>query len=114
MMEKNPRDKLTAREREVASQVARGLSNKEIARKLGISDGTVKLHVHRIFFKTKLKHRYQIIAAMMNGGLLHGQTRDTRGSNSAHQTTQGNSGTHSGHDGRPGTCDNQERPGEDT
>jgi DNA-binding NarL/FixJ family response regulator len=42
---------LSPREREVALLVARGLANKEIARELGLSNGTVKLHVHKIFLK---------------------------------------------------------------
>ena len=40
---------LSPREREVALLVARGLANKEIARELELSNGTVKLHVHSIF-----------------------------------------------------------------
>ena len=42
---------LSPREREVALLVARGLANKEIALELGLSVGTVKLHVHHIFLK---------------------------------------------------------------
>jgi DNA-binding NarL/FixJ family response regulator len=36
---------LTAREYEIARAVAEGLSNKQIARALGISEGTVKIHL---------------------------------------------------------------------
>ena len=67
--------KLTVREREVAVQVARGLSNKEIARNLGISDGTVKLHVHHILAKKRLRKRYQLIHSMLNGGSVYGGRR---------------------------------------
>jgi DNA-binding NarL/FixJ family response regulator len=42
---------LTPREREVALLVERNLSNDEIARKLGITVGTVKTHVHKILLK---------------------------------------------------------------
>jgi DNA-binding CsgD family transcriptional regulator len=53
---------LSPREREVAALVARGLSNKEVARELGLSDGTVKIHVHSIFQKLGTKSRYRLIA----------------------------------------------------
>jgi DNA-binding NarL/FixJ family response regulator len=46
-------DLLSPRELEVALLVSRGLSNKEIARELRLSDGTVKLHVHSIFLKLR-------------------------------------------------------------
>jgi DNA-binding NarL/FixJ family response regulator len=46
---------LSAREREVARLVARGLANKEIARELGLSQGTVKMHVHSISLKLKAR-----------------------------------------------------------
>jgi DNA-binding NarL/FixJ family response regulator len=52
---------LTAREYQVALLVGHGLSNKEVACKLGISDGTVKLHVHKILQKVGVKNRYIII-----------------------------------------------------
>jgi hypothetical protein len=39
-------DPLTPRECQVAMLVTRGLSNKEVARQLGVSDGTLKLHAH--------------------------------------------------------------------
>ena len=45
---------LSPREREVALLVARGLANKEIARELGLSEGTVKQHVHSIFQKLQI------------------------------------------------------------
>jgi DNA-binding NarL/FixJ family response regulator len=54
---------LSRREREVASLVATGLSNKEIARTLFLSLATVKDHVHRILVKTALPNRAAIAAA---------------------------------------------------
>jgi DNA-binding NarL/FixJ family response regulator len=44
---------LSPRERQVARLVARGLVNKEIARELDLSVGTVKQHVHSIFLKLR-------------------------------------------------------------
>jgi DNA-binding NarL/FixJ family response regulator len=57
---------LSPREREIALLVARGLSNKEVARALGVSDGTVKIHLHSIFQKLGAKSRYGLI---VQGGL---------------------------------------------
>jgi two-component system, NarL family, nitrate/nitrite response regulator NarL len=56
--------RLTPREQEVALLIVRGLSNKEVARELGLSDGTVKLHVHRILQKTGVRNRYSLIIQM--------------------------------------------------
>jgi DNA-binding NarL/FixJ family response regulator len=55
-------DPLTPREYQVVMLVSRGLSNKEIARQLGISDGTVKLHVHKILKKLGERKRYGIVS----------------------------------------------------
>jgi DNA-binding NarL/FixJ family response regulator len=55
---------LTRRERQVAALVCRGLSNKNIAHKLGVSEGTVKSHVHRIFQKLRLPNRCALIIAL--------------------------------------------------
>jgi DNA-binding NarL/FixJ family response regulator len=55
-------DQLTPRECQVAMLVARGLSNKEIARELRLSDGTVKLHMHSIMQKLAIKSRYALMA----------------------------------------------------
>jgi two-component system, NarL family, nitrate/nitrite response regulator NarL len=52
---------LSPREGEVALLAARGLSNKEVARELGISGGTVKIHMHSIFQKLGTKSRYSLV-----------------------------------------------------
>jgi DNA-binding CsgD family transcriptional regulator len=54
---------LSPRERDVAALVADGLSNKQIARRLGLTVGSVKDHVHRILTKTKLTNRAAVAAA---------------------------------------------------
>jgi two-component system nitrate/nitrite response regulator NarL len=51
---------LTNREKEVACQIATGHSNKIIAKELGISDGTVKLHVKSILKKLSLSSRVEV------------------------------------------------------
>jgi DNA-binding NarL/FixJ family response regulator len=55
-------DQLTPREYQVAMLVARGLSNKEIARQLGVTCGTVKLHMHNILRKLCARSRYAMLA----------------------------------------------------
>lgn len=59
-----PKLELTRREIEVARLIADGLSNKEIAQRLGISLLTVKDHVHRILERTGLPNRAAIAAAI--------------------------------------------------
>ena len=54
---------LSDREREVAALVAAGNSNQEIARRLVVTVGTVKDHVHRILAKTGLDSRAKVAAA---------------------------------------------------
>lgn len=51
---------LTPRETEIAEGVASGLQNKEIAEKLGIADGTVRIHVHNIFKKFGIQNRVEL------------------------------------------------------
>lgn len=52
---------LSPREVQIAVLISRGLSNKDIARELGLSLGTVKIHVHNIFQKLGEKSRHRII-----------------------------------------------------
>ena len=59
---------LTNREKEVACQVAHGHSNKVIARELGISDGTVKLHVKSILKKLSLNSRVEVAVMVTEKG----------------------------------------------
>jgi len=58
--------KLTSREHEILKQLARGLSNKLIARELDISDGTVKVHVKHILKKLSLNSRVEAAVWMVN------------------------------------------------
>ena len=53
-------EKLTAKEAEVASCVAQGFSNNEIAQKLGIQPVTVKKHIGNIFNKLNVKDRVSL------------------------------------------------------
>jgi RNA polymerase sigma factor (sigma-70 family) len=53
---------LTERERQIVRLVCEGLSNKEIARQLNISEGTIKVHLRHIFEKLAIKHRTALVA----------------------------------------------------
>ena len=54
--------RLTTREREVVGLLAEGLSNKEIAKRLGIAIHTVKSHVHNVLEKLALRSRLEVAA----------------------------------------------------
>ena len=54
---------LTDRERQIMRLVSEGLSNKEIGRRLNITDGTIKVHLHNIFQKLAINNR-TVLAAL--------------------------------------------------
>lgn len=60
---------LSPREQEVLRQVARGASNKEIARALDIAETTVKIHVQNILRKLGVSSRVQAAVAVSSGGV---------------------------------------------
>jgi DNA-binding NarL/FixJ family response regulator len=51
---------VTKRELDIIRLVSEGLRNKEIADKLGISEKTVKAHMHSVFKKLHVEHRLQV------------------------------------------------------
>jgi DNA-binding NarL/FixJ family response regulator len=62
--------RLTAREREVLTEVARGHSNREIARTLSLSEKTVKTHVSAILGKLGVQDRTQAALQAVRTGLV--------------------------------------------
>jgi two-component system nitrate/nitrite response regulator NarL len=57
---------LTDREHEIMCLVSGGLSNKEIGRRLNISDGTIKVHLHHIYQKLEISNRTELAALAMS------------------------------------------------
>ncbi|HSE99043.1 MAG TPA: response regulator transcription factor [Blastocatellia bacterium] len=60
---------LTRREREVVTLVAEGLTNKEIAERLSISQATVRTHLTSIFLKLGIQNRSRLIVYAYKHGL---------------------------------------------
>ena len=54
-------ERLTPREREIVAMVVEGLRNRVIAERLGISEGTVKLHLHHVYEKLDLSGRVELL-----------------------------------------------------
>jgi two-component system nitrate/nitrite response regulator NarL len=50
-------DPLTSRERQIVRVVSEGLTNKQIARRLRLTEGTVKVHLHNIYQKLGVSNR---------------------------------------------------------
>ena len=50
-------DALTTRERQIVVVLSEGVTNKEIGRRLSVAEGTVKVHLHRIYRKLGIANR---------------------------------------------------------
>jgi two-component system nitrate/nitrite response regulator NarL len=61
---------LTERQREIVAAVVEGLNNKEIAKRLGISDHTVKHHLTQAFNKTGVSTRLELALLATQNGLV--------------------------------------------
>jgi DNA-binding NarL/FixJ family response regulator len=58
--------RLTGREQQVAALVCNGLSNKSVAQRLNVSEGTVKIHLHSIFKKLGVHGRSALAVALLD------------------------------------------------
>lgn len=65
-----PEFSLTPREREIVRLVAEGLRNREIASRLSISEGTVKIHLHNVYDKLGVDGRLELVLAAQQKGLV--------------------------------------------
>ena len=66
-----PDSELSAREREVLRHLVGGMSNKEIATLLGITEATVKCHVSTILMRLNVSDRTQAVVTALQRGLVH-------------------------------------------
>jgi len=60
---------LTSRERQIALLVCTGLSNKQIARRLDVTEGTVKVHLHNIYVKLAIRNRTMLALLALKLGV---------------------------------------------
>jgi DNA-binding NarL/FixJ family response regulator len=71
LAEYTPRVELTEREREVLEYVARGFSNKDVARAIGRTDETVKIHLKSVFVKLGAADRTEAVTVALQRGIIH-------------------------------------------
>ncbi len=64
---------LTSREVEVIQLISQGLRNKEVGAMLGITEGTVQIHVKNIFAKLQVNDRTGAVQVAVRRGLIHMQ-----------------------------------------
>jgi len=72
-----PDKQLTSREREIVRYVSLGLRNGEVAKRLQITEGTVKTHMNNIFHKLTIRDRVELALYALRVGLItvHEQVR---------------------------------------
>jgi two-component system, NarL family, nitrate/nitrite response regulator NarL len=63
---------LTKREHQIIHVLSEGISNKEIGRRLGLTEGTVKVHLHRIYRKLGIANRTALAVLAPTIALIRG------------------------------------------
>jgi two-component system NarL family response regulator len=71
LAERSTHPTLTPRETEVMELMMQGLRNKEIAPSLGISEGTVQVHIKSIFAKLNVSDRTAAVKVALQRGIVH-------------------------------------------
>src|SRR5207302_8843209 len=61
---------LTPRETEIVRLAAQGLRNRELAQRLSITEGTVKIHLHNIYEKLGVDGRLELVLSAQQRGLV--------------------------------------------
>ena len=70
LAERPPSSELSARELEILRLIVKGLSNRQIAASLGITEGTVKWHVNTILARLNVSDRTQAAVAALHRGIV--------------------------------------------
>jgi two-component system NarL family response regulator len=70
LAERLPGPELSARETEILRLIANGQTNKQIATRLGISEGTVRVHASNVFAKLGCSDRAQAVAVAFQRGIV--------------------------------------------
>lgn len=70
LAERPPSSELSARELEILRLIVKGLSNRQIAGSLGITEGTVKWHVNTILARLNVSDRTQAAVAALHRGIV--------------------------------------------
>jgi DNA-binding NarL/FixJ family response regulator len=70
----SPAERLTPREREIVAAVAAGESNRDVAKRLSLAEGTVKHHISNVFDKLGVSNRAELAAYAASHGLAQPPT----------------------------------------
>lgn len=76
----SPAERLTPREKEIVAAVAAGESNRDMAKRLSLAEGTVKHHISNVFDKLGVSNRAELAAYAASHGLTEAPPRPRDGS----------------------------------